>query len=123
MAYTRGALEFAFKITERATGEETVVMSTPSMWALANEYQDKLLAGGKHTNGWALGKYITVLSMLAAAKAGLIKQPKGIPTLDEQAQFVNLFDVSEVSEEYAEAEGDDVENPTKSDQEGDQEAQ
>lgn len=121
--YKLGNLEFAFKLTNNKTGEETLVVSTPAMWAIANDYQDKLLAKGDHTHGWVIAKYINVLVMMAAAKAGLINKSKGIPSLNAQADFINDFSFEDVSHLYKASKGDEEENPTQGDQEGDQEVQ
>ena len=124
MDYQLGTLEFAFKLTDRKTGEEHIVVSTPAMWAIANDYQDKLMAEGEHTKGWIITKYVNVLAMLAAKKAGVIQINKGIPSLEAQAQFINDFDLSDVSHEYkADKEDDESVNPSKADQEGDQAAE
>lgn len=123
MGYTRGALEFAFKITERGTGEETVVMSTPAMWAQADEYHDKLAAQGEHTEAWLTSKYLLALVMMAAAKAGIIVKSKGVPSIGAQADFLNRYSFEEVSAEYQVAGSDEAENPSKAVQEGGQEAE
>lgn len=124
MDYQLGTLEFAFKLIDRKTGEEHVVVSTPAMWAMANDYQDKLMAEGEHTKGWIITKYVNVLAMLAAKKAGVIQINKGIPSLEAQAQFINDYEVSDVSHQYkADKEEDDAANPTNPDQEGGQAAE
>lgn len=119
-SYTLGRLEFAFKLTNFKTREETIVVTTPSMWALANEYQDELRSEGKHTEGWALSKYLNVLAMMAASRVGLI-DVKGIPSLEDQAKFMNEYEFEDVSYLYQDKDADeDIEDPTNIDQEGDQ---
>ena len=61
--------------------------------------------------------------MMAAAKAGLINKSKGIPSLNAQADFINDFSFEDVSHLYKASKGDEEENPTQGDQEGDQEVQ
>lgn len=123
--YKLGRLEFAFELTEADTGEKKTVVSTPSMWAIANEYQDSLIAEGGHTGSWVMAKYLNVLVMLAAARAGLIAEPKGVPSLEEQAEFMNRYSCEDVSAQYKKAasDDDDAEDPIDIDQEGDQAAE
>lgn len=122
-AYRLKNLEFALKITERETAHETVVVTTPSMWAKADDYRDSLRAKGGHTSMWYVTRFMVYLSMQAAASAGLIPAFKGIPSTEAQAEFTNVYDVDDVTEDYNREAAEGGEDPTEAVQEGGQEAE
>lgn len=119
--YNLGSLEFAFKIINRKTGEETIVVSTPSMWARMTEERDKMIKKAEHSEQYILERYVQGLVLLAAGEAGLCPKPKGIPSLYEEAAFVNDFDAIDVTSEYKEAPEGNA-DPFDTAQEGDQAA-
>lgn len=121
MAYKAGSLEFVFRLTDRETGEKVDVTSTPAMWAHANEYYDRLIAKGGHTQAWTLTRYLTALAMLAAAKAQTAVKVGDPFDLVAQAEFSARFEAEDVTAEYID-EADEAENPTKADQEDGQAA-
>lgn len=123
--YELGSLEFAFKLINRKTGEEKVVVSTPSMWARMTESKDRMTVEAKHSNAYILERYINGMVLLAAASAGVWPTPaKGIPSFREEAYFVNAYDAIDVTNEYRTSKEDEArENPFASDQEEGQEAQ
>lgn len=123
--YELGSLEFAFKLINRKTGEEKVVVSTPSMWARMTEFKDRMTVEAKHSNAYILERYINGMVLLAAAAAGVWPKPaKGIPSFYEEAAFVNEWDAIDVTNEYRTSkEAEAREDPFASDQEEGQEAQ
>lgn len=120
MAYELGKLEFVFEVTDRKTGDTKEVTTTPSMWARADDYSDTLRA--THSQSYCVAKYVNYLVMMACAEAKIIKKLSGIPTTAQQAEFLNRYDIKDVSYKYKTKAGDDEENPTESDQEESQEA-
>lgn len=93
-------------------GSETVeTISTPSMWALADEWVDELRAQGKHTDSWYDTKLGGAIFLLAAQEAGLV--PAGPITVSAIAEVINAYDIDMVEPESDE-------NPTGSGREGSQ---
>lgn len=119
--YKPGALEFAFEIEDRKTGEKQVCFSTPSMWGRCQEYLDAMKAKGGHTPSWMLEQYVNALVVMAASSAGIWRKVKGIPGIEECAEFANAYDAVDVTDRYRAA--DDQEDPTQGDRADSLEAQ
>lgn len=92
MAKTKlGAFEFRLTFRPADGGEERTIVSTPSMFALADEWADTLRAAGGHTEDWVNAKMAGAIFLLAAIELGLVdSQPV---TLGGVAQVMNDFDV------------------------------
>ena len=116
--YKLGNLEFAFKFVD-ADGNETIGVSTPAMWALAQEKLDCDRKSGNHTNEYITNNYVNYLALMTAKSIDLVNDDA--PTMENIATLLNKYDVFEVSEDYPREKSDPNEvNPSLSDQEGGQ---
>ena len=105
-----GALEFELTFSPYDGGKAVKTVTTPSMWALADEWVDSLKAAGGHTSEWYDSKLGGAIFALAAMDLGIIPEaPLGVAPI---AELLNAYDVDMVS-------GDEQgENPTPTDPEG-----
>lgn len=107
-----GDLEMRIAFTPSGGGETVVTQSTPSMWALADEWIDTVMAqnvaaGRDHTRAWYNGKLIACIELQAAQAAELV--PQGGFSLVRIAEMLNRYDVELVEEK---AGGEDGPDPT-----------
>lgn len=112
-----GHLENAYRI-RHIDGREALTVTTPSMWALADEFADGLRVSGHHSEGWILRKMTFAIQMQAAQAEGLF--PAGPITLERLTEFLNVCDVEEAEAEAPEA--DEAEDPTQAAPDGGPEA-
>lgn len=115
-----GNLENAYRIVG-PDGREAVTVTTPSMWAVADEFADGLRASGTHTELWILRKMTFAIQMQAAQAEGL--HPEGPVTLDGICEFLNSCKVEPVLSERIHTGGDEPEDPTAAAREGGLEAE
>ena len=109
-----GALEFKLTFKPYSGGKPIQTVTTPSMWALADEWVDSLTAAGGHTAEWYDAKLGGMLFALAARDLGLI--PDGELGVGSIAEVLNAYDIDMES-------GDEPgENPTPTAPAGDPEA-
>lgn len=92
-----GALEVEITFAPEAGGDAVKATSTPSMWAIADEWVDTLRAtaaahGLLHTKAWYDGKMVAAIQLQAARAAGIL--PEGPLTLGKIAEMLNAYDVS-----------------------------
>ena len=97
-----GDLEMTIAFTPAGGGETVEAQSTPSMWALADEWIDSVMAqniaaGRDHTRAWYNGKLISCIELQAAQEAGLVAQ--GGFSLVRIAEMLNAYDVEIVDED------------------------
>ena len=90
-----------------AQGEPVEAQSTPSMWALADEWIDTIMAqniaaGREHTRAWYNSKLISCIELQAAQEEGLM--PQGGFSLVRIGEMLNAYNV-DIPEE-----GDDAED-------------
>ena len=104
MAYKLGAFEFKLTFTPNGGGDPVETVTTPSIFALADEWVDTIRAEGKHTPEWCDRQFGGAMFLLAAQDLGLA--PKGPITVEAIATLLNAYDVDM---EDGESEG---ENPT-----------
>lgn len=112
-----GPLEQRMKITHM-DGREVVTVTTPSMWALADEFADDLRHSGRHTEQWVMRKFGLAIQMQAARAEGLF--PDGMITNGSIAEFINTCTVENLPDECSTGE---PENPTQAVQDGTPEAE
>lgn len=91
-----GNLENAYRITA-PDGRAAVTVTTPSMWALADDFADALRLSGKHSEIWILRRMTYAIQMQAAQAEGL--HPDGPITLERVYEFLNLCKVEVVDAE------------------------
>ncbi|RDB70677.1 hypothetical protein [Eggerthella sinensis] len=91
-----GNLENAYRIVA-PDGREAVTVTTPSMWALADDFADGLRLSGRHSELWILRRMTFAIQMQAAQAEGL--HPDGPITLERIIEFVNLCKVDNVPAE------------------------
>lgn len=110
-----GALEIRFSFTEVNDGAVTEAYSTPSMWALADEWSDALQARSydektgrfEHTDEWVRVKMLDAIALQAAQEAGLLRP--GAISLDRIAVMKNLYTVDVLPDEQPpEPQGDEA---------------
>ena len=107
MAYKLGAFEFLLRFTPTDGGETVEVVTTPSIFALADEWADTLRAKGDHTSEWVDQKFGGAMFLLGAMEAGLM--PDGPITLASIAEVMSRYEVDmQTADEVAGA------NPTPS---------
>lgn len=99
-----GMLENAVRITAK-DGRSVETVTTPSMWALADEFCDTIRLTKKHTEAWVLRKLGFAINMQAARAEGLFED--GPIDLDSIAQFLNDCTVEAVASQKAGADGED----------------
>ena len=99
-----GAMEFRLTFTPMDGGEPVEVVSSPSMFALADEFTDTIRAKGGHTEEWMSSKLAGAIFVLAARDAGLM--PDGPLDLASIAEVMNAYDIDMEDPEPGE------ENPT-----------
>lgn len=110
-ARTLGALEWGLRFTPHGEGRETETVSTPGMWALADEWADGLRASGGHTDGWCALKHGQAVYLLAAQREGIMPaQPLSAEAI---AELMNRYDVAITA-----GQGDDAPDPTRDGPEG-----
>lgn len=91
MAKKLGALEFELTFTPYDGGKPAKTVTTPSMWALADEWVDSLRAAGGHTAEWYDSKLGGAIFALAAMDLGLMpEQPLGVAPI---AEVLNAYDI------------------------------
>lgn len=113
-----GPLEQRMKITTM-DGREAVTVTTPSMWALADEFADELRRSGRHTEAWVMRKFGMAIQLQAARAECLF--PDGPITNGTIAEFINSCTVENLPDE--DAPGESAENPTQAVQDGNREAE
>lgn len=91
-----GDLEMTIKFTPAGGGDAVELQSTPSMWALADEWVDTIMAQNiamhrDHTRTWYNDKLIKCIELQAAQAAGLV--PQGGFSLVAIAEMLNVYDV------------------------------
>ena len=104
-----GDLEMRIRFTPAGGGDAVELQSTPSMWALADEWIDNIMAqnianGRDHTRAWYNGKLISCIELQAAQAADLV--PQGGFSLVRIAELLNAYDVEIVDEEGGDGDGD-----------------
>ncbi len=85
----RGALEVTVVFEPLAGGAPVEGVTTPSMWAVADEWCDTLRADGSHTDRWLELKMVDAICLQAAQAEGLMRG--GAPTLARIAELKNLY--------------------------------
>ena len=114
MAYKLGNFEFLLTFTPQ-DGDPVEVVTTPSIFALADEWADTLRAKGGHTDEWVDQKFGGAMFLLGAQEAGLM--PDGPITLEAIAEVMSRFEVDmQTADEVA------GENPTQTAPEAAQDA-
>ena len=99
MAYKLGPFEFRITFTPRDGGDPVEAISTPSAFALAEEWADELRATGKHSPEYVDQKFG------AAQDAGLAKrEPVSMAAI---MQLLNAYDIDMEADE-----GEPGGNPT-----------
>ena len=91
MAYKLGAFEMRLTFTPHDGSDPVEVISTPSAFALADEWVDTIRARGEHTPEWCDRMFGSALFLLAAQDAGLA--PSGPVTTTAIAELLNAYDV------------------------------
>lgn len=91
-----GALEVRVRIAPRSGGEAVETTTTPSMWALADEWLDSLIYSDPHTPAWIEQKLLQAIYLQAARSEGLAAP--GDITLEAIAEMVNALDIDVVGE-------------------------
>ena len=105
MAYKLGPFEFRITFTPRDGGDPVEAISTPSAFALAEEWADELRATGRHSAEYVDQKFGGALFLLAAQDAGLArKEPLSMAAI---MSLLNAYDIDMEADE-----GEPVENPT-----------
>lgn len=84
-----GMLEYEITFIEIATGKETKAVTTPSMWALADEWADRVRGRGGHTPAWVNAKMGQAIWLQAAQDAGLV-----------DGDTIDLVQISEMMNRY-----------------------
>lgn len=115
MAYKLGAFEFLLTFTPHDGGDPVEVVTTPSVFALADEWADTIRARGEHTDEWVDQKFGGAMFLLGAQDAGLM--PSGPITLAAIAEVMSRYDV-----DMATADDEPAANPTRSAPEAAQDA-
>lgn len=110
-----GNLENCYKITSD-DGRVVETVTTPSMWAIADEFIDGLRMSGRHTEAWIVRKMTFAIQMQAAQAEGLF--PDGPLSVERIAEFLNLCKVETVKTERIHPE-ERPEDPTPAAPEGD----
>ena len=105
MAYKLGAFEFLLTFTPNDGGEPVEIVTTPSIFALADEWADRLRAAGDHTPEWVDQKFGGAMFLLGAQEAGLV--PSGPITLASIAEVMSRYDIDMKTADEVEGE-----NPT-----------
>lgn len=117
MPYKLGSLEFAFEFTD-ADGEKTVGISTPSMWARAQERLARMKKEDVFADEFVQWTYLNYLALMVAKQEGLVENDS--PSTAAIAAMLNHYEVKDVSDEY-ESDIEKVanpEDPMQSDREG-----
>ena len=115
MAYQLGPFEFLLTFTPHDGGDPVEVVTTPSAFALAEEWADELRATGKHSPEYVDQKFGGALFLLAAQDAGLVrKEPLSMAAI---MSLLNAYDIDMEADE-----GEPGENPTPSAPEAAQDA-
>lgn len=104
-----GSLEIAFRLTPNG-GEPVVTVSTPAMFALADEFADTLRALGGHTDQWINSKFVAAIAVQAMQAEGLA--PAGELSLGLIAAAINICDFEDVSGDYVREGAGDAPDPT-----------
>lgn len=91
-----GNLENAYRITA-PDGRTAATVTTPSMWALADDFADRLRMSDRHSEIWILRRMTYAIQMQAAQAEGL--HPDGPITLERVYEFLNLCKVEELDAE------------------------
>ena len=100
----RGLFEVALRFEPRDGSKPVETVTTPSMWALADEWADGLRTGERpHSESWVSAKMTEAVFLQAAQREGLVRP--GPITLVKISEMTNLYDVSEVAAGEAEPEG------------------
>ena len=100
----RGLFEVALRFEPRDGSEPVETVTTPSMWALADEWADGLRAGSAaHSEAWVSAKMTEAVFLQAAQREGLVRP--GPITLVKISEMTNLYEVSEVAAGEVEPEG------------------
>lgn len=104
-----GLFEVVLRFEPRDGGEPEECVTTPSMWATADEWADGLRVGPKpHSNAWVAAKMTDAVFLQAAMAAGIVKP--GPIDLVRIAEMNNLFEVVDVKAVSEAAEGDGAGN-------------
>jgi len=85
----RGALEVTVRFEPVDGGAPVEGVTTPSMWAVADEWCDTLRAEGSHTDRWIELKLVDAICLQVAQAEGLMRG--GAPTLARIAELKNLY--------------------------------
>lgn len=101
-----GAFEFHLVFAPTGGGDPVETVSTPSMWALADEWVDGLRAAGGHTAEWYDRQLGSAIFLQAARDLGLA--PEGELSVAAIAEVLNAYDVEIADEHEPEGGG----NPT-----------
>lgn len=112
-----GILESAIEITT-LDGQKTKTITTPAMWALADEFADSLRMEGGHSEQWIIRKLSFAIHMQAARAEGLF--PEGPIDTASIAEFLNACEVRHLPSDPASEGGADEEDPTQAAPEDDQ---
>lgn len=100
----RGLFEVALRFEPRDGSEPVEAVTTPSMWALADEWADGLRVGDKpHSEAWVAAKMTEAVFLQAAQREGLVRP--GPITLVKISEMTNLYEVSEIAAGEVEPEG------------------
>lgn len=105
-----GMLEKAIRITSK-DGRCVETVTTPSMWALADEFCDELRLTKKHTEAWILRKLGFAINMQAARAEGLFDD--GPIDLASLAEFLNDCTVEAIESETDSSGADKSADPTQ----------
>ena len=90
-----GLFEVVLRFEPRDGSEPEECVTTPSMWASADEWADGLRMGPKpHSNAWIAAKMTDAVFLQAAMAAGIVKP--GPIDLVRIAEMNNLYEVVDV---------------------------
>ena len=105
-----GALEIRFSFTpvdrDGSDVKNCEAYSTPSMWAIADEWADEMQARrpGAHTDAWIRIKMLDAIALQAARAAGLV--PDGEVSLEAIAELNNSYSVDVLPDDWQTSEGE-----------------
>lgn len=95
-----GLYEVEFQYAPRAGGKPVLAVTTPSMWARADEWSDTLRVGAEpHSQAWVTAKMVDAARLLAAQAAGIVRP--GALSLELIAEMTNAWEIRDTSAEDA----------------------
>lgn len=97
--------ELELLLVPRDGSEPVAVTTTPSMWALADEWADTLRVGPAPHSEWWLGRKMADAAALQAAQASSLVRPGAI-SLELIAEMNNLYKVVDQDEDGGEGADD-----------------